>query len=208
MNGCTFACVCLRNCQLYMQDSSPHHIKGKVSVCVTRFSSPLLTFSDYVCRFFSLDLSLVLTPTFALGSGLISSPLTHSCSLPASHCPCKAPLFGAQSERVSVLSLASLWLPSARMWRPSTSAAHRAEPSTVLSTLLARSAPPCHVAPQPAVSYLGVFAHIVLFAPKAHPPHPRSSAFCPAQILLKSQLWGQVLRIPLPSPQPPAAGAV
>ena len=135
------ACVCvIASC--ICRTHHPSHY-GQVSVCVARFSSPLLTFSDYVCRFFSLDLSLVLTPTFALGSGLIGSPLTHFCSLPTSHCPCKAPLFGAQSARVSVLSLASLWLPSAQMWRPSTSAAHRPEPSTVLSTLPAHSAPPC-----------------------------------------------------------------
>ena len=104
MNGCTFACVCLRNCQLYMQDPSPHRIKERVSVCVARFSSPLLTFSDYVCRFFSLDLSLVLTPTFALGSGLIGSPRLTSAASPPPTAPAKLPSSGP-SLHVCLFSL-------------------------------------------------------------------------------------------------------
>lgn len=96
------ACVCvIASC--ICRTHHPSHY-GQVSVCVARFSSPLLTFSDYVCRFFSLDLSLVLTPTFALGSGLIGSPRLTSAASPPPTAPAKLPSSGP-SLHVCLFSL-------------------------------------------------------------------------------------------------------
>lgn len=178
-----------------------------------------------------LYLSLFPIPTLGLGSGLISSPLTHFCGLPASHCPFKPPLLRAQAERASALSLALLWLPSTQTRRPSSSAHTEQSPpqcrppspplssSLPASTSCSTAVNSCHTAAQPGGGDGGFCSHCPLC--RQGPPSPLlCSAFCRAQTVttLDSTSSGaqspgspfprSALPHPAPQPRPqPPAGA-